>query len=104
MVPYNGPFIEAPESGVATFSVNINFPGVTPRSFIAWLRFPSWEIDRRMYCLYAGDGHAGSVYEVPAGPDNGPVIEGVYTEYIVGGKFETDFRYSHFESTRCSSP
>ena len=104
MVPYNGPFIEAPESGVATFSVNINFPGVTSRSFIAWLRFPSWEIDRRMYCLYAGDGHAGSVYEVPAGPDNGPVIEGVYTDYIVGGKFETDFRYSHFESTRCSSP
>ncbi len=104
MTPYNGPFIEGeePAAGVSTFSVNINYPGVTARQFIGWLRFPSWEYERRMYCLYAGDGHAGSVYEVPEGPANGPVIEGHYTEYMVSGQFDTVYRYSQFETSMCS--
>ncbi|XP_064387533.1 uncharacterized protein LOC135335856 isoform X2 [Halichondria panicea] len=102
VVPYNGPFTEHQvEDDVATFSVIINSPGDSPRQFIAWLRFPSWEYERRMYCLYAGDGHAGSVYEVPAGPANGPVIEGIYTDYIVSGQFETDFEYNQFDSNMC---
>ncbi|XP_064387537.1 uncharacterized protein LOC135335856 isoform X6 [Halichondria panicea] len=102
VVPYNGPFTEPQvEDDVATFSVIINSPGDSPRQFIAWLRFPSWEYERRMYCLYAGDGHAGSVYEVPAGPANGPVIEGIYTDYIVSGQFETDFAYNQFDSNMC---
>ncbi len=101
-MPYNGPFTEPQvEDDVATFSVIINSPGDPPRQFIAWLRFPSWEYERRMYCLYAGDGHAGSVYEVPAGPANGPVIEGIYTDYIVSGQFETDFAYNQFDSNMC---
>ncbi len=102
MVPYNGPFTEPQvEDDVATFSVIVNYPNEPPRQFVAWLRFPSWEFERRMYCLYAGDGHAGSVYEVPAGPANGPVIEGTYTDYIVQGQFETEFDYSHFKSDMC---
>ena len=104
VVPYNGPFIEAPEPCVETFSVSINFPMLTSRSFIAWLRFPSFELDRRIYCLHAGDGHAGSIYEVPAGPKNGPVIEGAYTNYVVQGQFETGFLFSQFDSRRCSTP
>ncbi len=102
MSPYEGPFVEEREDDVATYLVSFNHPSSTePRQFIGWLRFPSWEYERRMYCLYAGDGHAGPVYEVPAGPPNGPVIEGDYTEYIISEQFETDFIYSHFESNRC---
>ena len=102
VVLYNGPFVEEPASNVATYSVTLNYPEDNePRQFIGWLRFPSWEYERQMYCLYAGSGHGGRVYEVPAGPANGPVIEGIYTDYIVSEKFETDFEFSHFQAARC---
>ena len=56
-----------------------------------------------MHCLYAGDGHAGHVYEVSEEiPANGPVIEGTYKDYIVASQFETDFVRSHFDSAQCA--
>ena len=56
-----------------------------------------------MHCLYAGNGHAGHVFEVPKEiPANGPVIEGTYNDYIVASQFETDFVHSHFDSAQCA--
>lgn len=101
--PYMGPFTdEEPSEDQATFTVTVNYPGQDPRQFIAWLIFPSWELERHLYCLYAGDTHAGNVYEVPQNvAENGPVIEGVYSDYIVASQFETDFDLSHFDSSQC---
>ena len=103
MEPFSGPFRVEPSEDESTFIVTVNYPEQDPRQFIAWLRFPSWEFERRMHCLYAGDGHAGHVYEVSEEISaNGPVIEGTYKDYIVASQFETDFVRSHFDSAQCA--
>ena len=102
MEPYLGPFSEEPRVNQSTFVVTINYPGQDARQFIAWLLFPSWESERNLYCLYAGDANAGHVYEVPGNvAENGPVIEGVYSDYKVDSQFETDFNFTHFDSSQC---
>lgn len=84
------------------FAVTINYPGQDPRQFIAWLTYPSWEPERHLYCLYAGNANAGTISEVPRGvAANGPVIEGGKDKYIVSSQFETDFDLSHFDPSQC---
>lgn len=67
-------------------------------SFTGWLYSLTWE---RMQgpCLYAGNRQAGKIYEVD--DPNDSVIEGNFTEYEVPGRFETSFKYSEFDETRC---
>lgn len=49
-------------------------------------------------CLYAGSDQAAEI-----GDDSSmdPVIQGTYTDYIVKDVFETEYKYSKFESERC---
>ena len=58
----------------------------------------TWEHEARV-CYYAGNSQAGKVAGDPA--VNDPVIEGSYADYKVDSLFATDFKYSHFDESRC---
>ena len=103
MEPYSGPLEVEPTEDESIFAITVHYPRRAPRQFIAWLFFPSWELERQMHCLYAGDAQAAHVFEVPKStPQNGPVIEETFADYIVASQFETDFDLSQFDSARCS--
>ena len=50
---------------------------------------------RKQRCLYAGDRQGAKGAGQHGGP-NEPLIDGVYTDYIVDGPFDTSFAYSQF--------
>ena len=58
----------------------------------------TWEFDDAP-CLYSGNRQGGPIGEVRE--PNDPVIEGIYTEYIVSGLFETAYIYGRFNETIC---
>ena len=80
------------------YEITVEYPGSKPRSFVGVLHSRTWELDKRP-CLYVGDSQAGPTDEVPTLNDS--VIEGDYTDYIITTLFSTDYKYSHFERTRC---
>ena len=62
----------------------------------------TWELERRP-CYFVGNGQAGRLVEVTPPDPNDPVIEGKYSDYIVGSLFATDYTYSHFNDSMCST-
>ena len=50
-------------------------------------------------CYYAGHSQGGPVHNIDEPTDS--VIQGNYTEYRVGGLFETDFTYTRFNEDVC---
>lgn len=100
--PYNGTVFDvAPQSSLNYYTVTVSHPDSPVRRFAAYLWPRSWEIVRGEYqpCLYAGSQQAGKTDEIEGYGD--PVIEGLYTDYIVGGPFDTGFEYNRFEQRRC---
>ena len=59
----------------------------------------TWEFEERP-CLYVGNSQAGPLGERDVDP-NDSVIEGSYMDYRVDSMFSSDFKFSHFEETRC---
>ena len=70
------------------------------RSYVGLLARITWELDEGP-CLYVGDGQSSSVYEIDK-PNDG-VIEGMYTDYIVSGAFDDQFKFSIFEIDKCAT-
>ena len=100
--PYNGTVLDvAPDSNLNYYTVTVSHPDSPVRQFAAFLWPRSWEIVRGEYqpCLYAGSHQAGRMDEIEGYSD--PVIEGLYTDYIMSGPFDTEFEYSRFEQRRC---
>ncbi len=81
--------------------MTVNYPGQSPRQFLSTLDTPTWDIKRSGYCLYSGNSQGGSIAELVT--PNDPVIEGMYTDYVVDEAFGYDFLFSHFDSNECEN-
>ena len=81
-----------------SYVVNITTSGIQ-RSYVGMLHRLTWEIEEGP-CLYVGDSQSFSIYEVKE--PNDPVIEGIYTDYIVTEGFVDNFRFGLFEENRCT--
>ena len=93
--------VDNPGSTEELYSVTVEYPGGSKRSFTGMLWPLTWEY-RQEYCLYCGNGQAGPLDEVEAvGGANDPVIEGEYFEYKLDSNFDTSFKYDHFEESNC---
>ncbi|CAI8020901.1 hypothetical protein GBAR_LOCUS12460 [Geodia barretti] len=68
------------------------------RRFPAELSQLTWDRSRQ-YCYYAGDSQ-GSSERVNQDPTQS-VIEGVWTNYVTSGPFDTNFKYKRFEDNHC---
>ena len=79
--------------GDRVYSVTVSYPGAPKRTFIADYGRKDW-LDNRP-CLYAGNHNGGPIGEVP---DTDGVIEGMYSDYEVGGLFETSFMFSKYNN------
>ena len=77
------------------FAVTVRPPNGDVRRFFADIHPKTWDKDNK-YCLYAGNGQGGRVFEVPSLPD--PVIEGRYFNYQMRGLFATRYPYNRFTS------
>ena len=83
------------------YVITVDHPNSPPRSFVGVKYNITWEYEARV-CYYAGNRQAGDIYEVAGDPAvNDPVIEGSYRDYKVDSLFATDFKYSHFNESRC---
>ena len=94
---YLGPAFRNQDAYIITFT-HPDAPG--PRRFVGVRSRWTWE-KRYELCLYVGNRQAGPLYEVEN--PNDPVIEGVYTDYRVTSLFGTEYRFSHFDSSRCTN-
>ena len=75
-------------------------PQLSPsRQFVAEYYPVSWDLSRPDPCLYAGDQQGGRIREIKT--YNDPVIEQNYRLYRTDSIFETDFRFSQFNVSRC---
>ena len=90
-----GPAFRNQNAYIITFT-HPDAPG--PRRFVGVLSRWTWE-KRYELCLYVGNRQAGPLYEVET--PNDPVIEGVYTDYHVTSLFGTEYKFSHFDTSRC---
>ena len=87
-----------PYSGDEYYTVYVDHPKSEPRHFTG-LRYPmSWEFESKE-CLYVGNKQGGPISEVD--DPNDSVIEGDYQDYITADSFETDFKYTVFNSDMC---
>ena len=73
------------------------------RQFIARLYTNTWD-KRGSECYYAGSAQGGPLGELESPHLRDSVIEGRYTDYIVSSLFETQFKYSRFDTNRCTAP
>ena len=97
IVPYTG--LTNGEQLSSDYIITVNHPDSDPRNFVGLKYNLTWESERRV-CYYSGNSQAGPISEVD--PDvNDPVIEGNYREYKVDSLFATNFKYAHFEESRC---
>ena len=80
------------------FIVTVDHPDSAPRQFPAFFYVRSWDVRVRPYqpCLYAGTSQGGRSSEIAG--FNDPVIEGVYSQYRVGSRFETEYLFSTFDT------
>ena len=51
--------------------------------------------DQNDPCLYAGGQHGDNT------DSSDSVIQGLYTDYVLAGPFDTDYQYSKFDSNGC---
>ena len=88
---YTGVFGEKNESQLA-YTVTISPPGKNTRSFVAQLGPRKWDY-RREPCLYAGNVQGGPSGDVK---DDGAVIDGMYTDYMVDDLFSVNLNNPEF--------
>jgi len=80
------------------YTITVNYPDQR-RQFVGFLYPLTWEYIERQ-CLYVGNGQGGPTEEVDN--PNDPVLQGEYTDFIVNDIFGMEFKYTHFDSSRCS--
>ena len=97
---YVGTQVDGTDPGPNAYTVTVNYPGQQARVFVGWLYPITWE-KRLEYCIYAGNSQGGSSVEIPS-PFNDPVLEGMYTDYMIGTPFGNEFQFNHFEEGRCN--
>ena len=68
------------------------------RRFVGIMHERTWS--EKGICLFVGNRQGGSIGEVE--DPNDPVIEGVYSDYIINSKFETDFENAVFKKEKCN--
>jgi hypothetical protein len=71
------------------------------RSFVGIMYHLTWDL-REKQCLYAGSRQAGTSRYVTSPADS--VIEGLYQQYSVSGRFGTDYQYSVFPRNDFNCP
>ena len=92
ITPYNGTYgYGTAQLSDRIYSITASYPGAPDRTFIARFGEKDWLDDRS--CLYAGNHGAGPTGEV-LGYDS--VIEGKASDYVVGGLFDTSYKFSKF--------
>ena len=101
VVPYTGLFDGKNDTGLA-YTVTISPPGSNTRSFVAHWDDHKWDY-REEPCLYVGNGQGGPIREVA---NDGTVIEGKYSDYIVNALFSVNLKESKFDRYRgvCNEP
>jgi hypothetical protein len=72
----------------------IAIPGNTQRQMIGDRHSTTWQRENRQ-CFYVGDRQGGRGLEIKGAP-NEPLIEGVYTDYIMDEPYDTSFTFSQF--------
>lgn len=79
------------------FSVCLSHPSgpSRDRKFVAEHFTRKWDLSLDA-CFYSGNIQGGRLLEIEDPDFNDPVIEGEYTEYIVGGLFQNAFKYSQY--------
>lgn len=83
-----------------SYIVTVRPPGgKAPRRFLSTRFGRTWDNSKRV-CYYAGSGQGGPDGGLPLSTSS--VIEGQYTDYLVGGLFAHEFVYSQFEEDRCT--
>ena len=96
--PYSGPYKDPAEEGLR-YVIQVSHPdSAEPRVFTGLFHDLTWEYEEGP-CFYAGNRQGGTIMEID--DPNDPVIEGSYLDYRVATAFETDFKYSHFDKSRC---
>ena len=72
----------------------IEIPGTPMRHLVGDGHSRTWRLNKQE-CIYVGDRQGAEGAKLHGGP-NEPVIEGVYTDYITDGPFDTNFMFSQF--------
>lgn len=72
----------------------IEIPGTPTRKLVGSGHSRTWQM-KRQECIYIGDRQGAKGAQLHGGP-NDPIIEGVYTDYITNGPFDTNFKFSQF--------
>lgn len=72
----------------------IEIPGTPTRDLVGDGHSRTWRL-KKQECIYVGDRQGAKGAGLHGGP-NDPVIEGVYTDYITDGPFDTNFMFSQF--------
>ncbi len=79
------------------FALTLSHPSSPAnRRFVAEYFCQKWDLSRGT-CFYAGNIQGGDLLEITDSSFNDPVIEGVFTEYVVEGIFNNVFKYSQFK-------
>ena len=99
MAPYNGPYKDMSEKGLR-YVIQVSHPDSDTRVFTGLLSDRTWEL-KDGPCFYVGNNQAGKIMEID--DPNDSVIEGDVLNYRVSSAFGTEFKYSHFDSSRCTS-
>ena len=80
----------SPNNFSVLYSVTVNPPKATPRTFVAELFEITWDRVPKP-CLYAGNSQGGG----PVAEVDSSVIEGKYFEYkVIDGIFSSNFTYN----------
>ena len=79
---------------------NLFLVSLSQRQFVAELFHRSWDLSAQR-CLYAGSSQGGALSDIPGPQDS--VIEGRYTEYRVTRILDTDYTYTRFDRSLCST-
>lgn len=82
------------------YTVTLSPPSSHPRQFLARLHSNTWD-KRGEVCYYAGSAQGGALGQIESPHLRDSVIEGRYTDYIMGSLFETQFPYTRFDSSEC---
>ena len=80
------------------YVVSIKHSSSTERQFVGYYYGVTWDFERRD-CLYSGNSQGGPIREVENPNDS--VIEGHIGDYELDGLFNTEFKYSAFNSSSC---
>ena len=99
VAPYNGPYKDPSEKGLR-YVIQVSHPDSDTRVFTGLMSGTTWE-HQNTPCFYAGNNQAGKIVEID--DPNDSVIEGDVMNYRVSSAFGTAFKFTHFDSSRCTS-